>query len=170
MKKHREIEEIQKATGINVNSYKTIKRGRESLIIEVNDEWIFRFPRSSISQEKIQKRLNFLVSFSKVSPLKIPEPYYIESSFVGYKKIPGQPLSSSALEKLTKKERTNIARQLGLFLKTLHKKKSKNINFDTGYLVMRKEDYTTCPEAIAQYLNVNERKVLKDKLEVIKNN
>lgn len=164
------IESIQKATGLKINSYKVINRGAESLIIEVNEEWIFRFPRSSIFKEKMRKRLNFLVSFSKISPLKIPAPKYIEQDFIGYKKIPGQPLYPTNIEKLTEKEKLMIAKQLGLFLKALHGYRNKQINFDTGYLVMRKKDYWNCPAPITQYLNTGECKNLTARLKSIAKN
>lgn len=164
------IESIKKATGLKINSPKVINRGSESLIIEINEEWIFRFPRSSVSKEKMSKRLNFLISFSKISPLKIPVPKYIEQDFIGYKKIPGQPLYPTNIEKLAKNEKLKIAKQLGLFLKALHNYKNKQINFDTGYLVMRKKDYSNCPEPITQHLNTDECKKLTARLKSIAKN
>jgi aminoglycoside phosphotransferase (APT) family kinase protein len=166
----KKIEDIQKATGLKANSYKVVNRGAESLIIEVNDKWIFRFPRSSVFKEKMEKRLSFLLSFPNTSPLQVPVPKFIEPSFIGYEKISGEPLYSTNIEKLAKNDRLKIAKQFGLFLKTLHSYKDRKINFDTGYLVMRKEDYESCPKLITQYLNADERKALDAKLRAIANN
>src|SRR5258708_3866264 len=134
------IKEIQKSTRIKVRSYKIRNSGMENLAIEVNDAWIFRFPRTSTLRENAKQRLHFLSSFSKISPLKIPNPEYITNSFVGYKKIPGKPFRPVNLKGLTTQERIKIAKQLGLFLKALHGHKDKHINFDTGYLVMQRKD------------------------------
>lgn len=158
------------ATGLKINSYKAVNRGTESLIIEVNEKWIFRFPRNDDAKEKMEKRLDFLVSFSKVSPLAVPAPKYLGDGFIGYKKIPGKHPRPSDIEKLAPKERLKIAKQLGLFLKALHGFKDKKINFDTGYLVMRKSDYRSCPKLIAQYLSADELKILNAKLKAIANN
>ncbi len=164
------IESIKKATGFKINSYKVINVGGENLVIEVNNTWIFRFPRNQVLRDKTKEQLNFLASFSKISLLKVPNPRYIEQDFIGYKKIPGKPLYKTNLKKLTENERTKIAEQIGLFLKTLHNYKNKHIDFDTGYLIMRKEDYNTCPKEIAKYLNSCERKSLEAKLKLIKEN
>ncbi|MDO8592953.1 MAG: aminoglycoside phosphotransferase family protein [bacterium] len=164
------IESIHKTTGLKVNSYKVINKGAESQIIEVNEKWIFRFPRNHILREKMEKRINFLVSFSKVSPLNVPKPKYIEHSFIGYKRMPGTPFYPTNIEKFTNKDRLKIARQLGLFLKALHSYKDRQINFETGYLVMRKNDYRSCPEPISQYLNTDECKNLTARLKTIAKN
>ena len=166
----KKLEKIQKATGQKINSYKVINAGGESLVIEVNGVWIFRFPRNQILKDKTKEQLNFIASFSKVSPLQLPAPRYIEQDFIGYKKIPGKPLYKTNLKKLTEQERVKIAEQIGLFLKTLHGYKDKHIDFDTGYLIMRKEDYKTCPKIIAKYLTIAEQGALNIKLRKIANN
>jgi len=140
------------------------------LIIEINGKWIFRFPRNPISKENTKERLDFLISFAKKSSLKIPTPKYIENNFIGYEKIQGSHPHPTNIKKLSEKDKLRIAKQIGLFLKDLHNFKSKKINFDTGYLVMRKGDYETCPKEIAKYLDEDEIRVLETKLKAIENN
>lgn len=164
------IENIQKTTRIKVDNCKVINKGSESLILEINDKWIFRFPRTKIHREKMQKRLSFLNSFSKVSPISIPEPKYTQDDFIGYKKISGEPFLPTQIVKLSVKDKNKIAKQLGLFLKSLHNHKHKQIYFNTGYLVMRKSDYNAVPKQIAKYLNSYERKVLLNKIKAIASN
>lgn len=164
------LEKIKKATGFEIKSYKVINVGGENLVIEINDDWIFRFPRNQILGDKMKRQLNFLASFSKISPLEVPSLKYIEQDFIGYKKIPGRPLYKTNLKKLTEEERTIIAEQIGLFLKALHNYKDKHIDFDTGYLVMRKEDYKSCPKVIARYLTTSEKNALNVRLRRIANN
>lgn len=161
--------EITKNTKIGIHSYRLI-RGSESLIIEVNGKWVFRFPKSGAVNDKNRKQWSFLVTFSKLASISVPKPEYIQKGFIGYKKLAGKQLRSTSIEKLTTREKTKVARQLGLFLKVLHSRKDKRINFDTGYLVMRRSDYLVCPKEIARHLNKSERDKLTDKLRAIANN
>lgn len=164
------IEQIKKTTGIKIGSYKTINKGGESTIIEVDEKWIFRFPRNTIFKEKIEKRLEFLKYFPKVSPLNVPVPKYIGDGFIGYRKIPGTHISPTTIERLSEKDRFKIAKQLGLFLRTLHNFRSDKIKFDTGYLVMRKDDYKSPPKQIAKYLIPQEQKIFQSRFDQIANN
>ncbi len=164
------IKKIREVTGLKIDSYKVVDRSSESMIIEVNQKWIFRFPRNSVFRKKMEKRLNFLASFSKVSPLKVPVPEYIDHDFIGYKKIPGRHLYRTNIEKLSRKDRTRIARQLGQFLRALHSFKKSAVNFDTGYLIMKKGDYKSLPDLLTKHLNAAECNVLSTKLTAIANN
>ncbi|OGM00880.1 hypothetical protein A2480_00055 [Candidatus Uhrbacteria bacterium RIFOXYC2_FULL_47_19] len=150
------IEEIEKSTKLIVSSHKIITRGADSLVIEINDKWIFRFPKTLESVKKMEKRLRFLKSFSEISPLKIPVPRHIGPNFIGYKKIPGIPFLPANFKKLTNNEKTKIAFQLGRFLKALHSFKSKQCDYSANYLVMKKGDYLTCSETITKHFNKKE--------------
>lgn len=161
------IEKIKKATGLEIDSVK-FKHGGESEIVEVNGQWIFRFPKSSIIAEKTKKRWNFLKSFS--ASIQVPKPEYITNQLIGYKKILGEPLLRTQIEKLSDINKSKIAKQLGLFLKTLHSHKDKHINFDTGYLIMRRTDYKANPKEFTKYLNIRERKALETRIKKIAQN
>jgi hypothetical protein len=80
---------IERATGLTIHTYEVINTGAENLIIEVNDEWVFRLPRDRSLGTKDRKQLNFLASFSKRSPLGVPDPVYVTDDFVGYKRSRG---------------------------------------------------------------------------------
>lgn len=163
------IEKIKSATGFKIRSAK-FKHGGESEVVEVNDQWIFRFPKSSVIDKKINKKWNFLNSFSEISPVQVPKPKYITNNLIGYKKIVGDPISPAQIEKLNNKDKSKIAKQMGLFLKALHTHKDKSINFDTGYLVMRIKDYNSYPKEFAKYLNIKECKVLETMINKIAKN
>ena len=68
------LEEIKKVTGMRVSSYKAIRAGGESLVIEVNNKWIFRFPKSSVVNEQTKKRWGFLSDFLNNSSISVPQP------------------------------------------------------------------------------------------------
>jgi aminoglycoside 2''-phosphotransferase len=164
------IKQIKDITGLKINNIKTINTGAESNIIEVNDKWIFRFHKNKLAKEKTEKRLKLLISFEKKAPLYIPVPKYVESNFIAYKKIPGTPLYPTKFNKLNSTEKEKIAKQLGIFLKSLHNHKHASSKFNTGYLTMRKGDYNTIPGEIAKFLNNKEQKILKAKFEKIEGN
>ena len=163
----KKIKKIQEVTKIKVNSYKVVNRGADSLIIEVNDRWIFRFPRKHAFRKKMKERLNFLIYFAKVSPIKIPAPEYMEDDFIGYKKISGKHLYRSSIERLHRKDKLKIAKQIGLFLKALHSFKSKYVKYETGYLTMYRKDLDYSNWSFKKYLSKNELKNLHGKLDAI---
>jgi aminoglycoside 2''-phosphotransferase len=152
------LKEIRRVTGLQIHSYNVITRGAESLVIDVEDEWIFRFPRHPSLRDNLGKQWDFLASFSKRSPLAVPEPAYVTEHFVGYKKIPGTPLYPSQIERLRKDDKRQIAKQLGLFLATLHREHDERIDSQTGYLGKGRVGPRPSPPDIAEYLSATECK------------
>jgi aminoglycoside 2''-phosphotransferase len=164
------LEEIRRVTGIRIHAYTLIDRGAENLIIDVDDEWIFRFPRHPSHRDNLGKRLDFLASFSKRSPLAIPEPAYVTEHFVGYKKIPGTPLHPTQIERLRKDDKRQIAKQLGVFLAALHREHDERIDFYTGYLGKDRVGPRPCPSDFEQYLSATECRKLEARLQAIADN
>lgn len=164
------ITKIQKQTDIKVNSYNIINSGADSQVIEINDEWIFRFPREADSIQKMEDRLNFLVDFVPPSTLQLPAPEYIGDDYIGYKKIPGTLLGPENIETLKNKDKQHIAEQLGIFLKKLHTFDSHNHNFQPGYHILRPEDYDQAPETLKEFLTHDEFKELEKRHKAIRKN
>jgi|GEM_PF-6387927 len=164
------IERIRKLTRIKVDTFKVNNTGGESLIIDINNKWIFRFPRTNLMLKKSIESFKFQESFAKVSPVKVPIIKYLAEDFIGYKKLAGRHISPSTIERLSVKDKIKIAKELGSFLKALHSFKSNKITKDTGYLVMRKKDYQTCPKEIVKHLNSKETNHLKLQFKAIANN
>lgn len=164
------IASIERATGLPVRAHRVIDHGAAHLVIEVDDEWIFRFPRGPSSSAETPKRWSFLASFASRSPIAVPEPVYVTDWFVGYRKIPGSPLHPAQVERLDEGDRQRIARQLGLFLAALHRCRDERIDFDAGLLVMRHGYDRTCPEPFAMYLDAREHGRLEARLAAISDN
>jgi aminoglycoside 2''-phosphotransferase len=164
------LNKIQTDTGIKINSHNIINSGADSILIEINDIWMFRFPKEKDSIKKMIDRLTFLSYFSKQSPLKIPDPKYIGEDYIGYKKISGIVIGSEGLKNLTSEDKQKIAKQLGKFLKELHNFEANSITFQTGYHIMRIEDYEKAPEILKDYLTPKEFEQLNIKHQEIKNN
>lgn len=164
------IAKIQEQTDIKVNSYNIINSGADSLVLKINDEWIFRFPRETGSIQKMKDRLNFLIDFAPESTLQLPAPEYIGDDYIAYKKIPGNLLGPEAIKTLHEKDRQRIAAQLGLFLKTLHTFNSDNHNFQPGYHIMRPEDYEAAPKELRKFLTPEEFEELEARHKTIREN
>jgi aminoglycoside 2''-phosphotransferase len=167
MMPERAAESIERVTGLAIQTCKAIRRGATSLVVEVNGEWLFRFPRGQPSWAQLEKRLRFVASFARVSPVAVPEPVYVTEHFVGYRKIAGTPLYPTRLGRLRQGDRHRIAWQLGQFLAALHHHVDPRIDFDTGYLVMRHGYHRSCPAPFAAYLTADERRKLDARLEAV---
>jgi len=60
-----------------IDSYTLHEGGDDFVIIEVNQSWMFRFPRNSASSAAMKIETNFLSEFGPVSPLPVPARNYI---------------------------------------------------------------------------------------------
>ena len=170
------IEAIASATGLQIHTYKILGRVSGNLVLEVNDEWVFRFPSARPSPDKTQKQLRFLASFAKRSPIAVPEPVYITDHFVGYRRLagvpfsPGDPFSPTGMDRLDDEDKQRIAKQLGVFLATLHRSRDTSIDFDTGYLTLREGDDRSTPGNFKEFLSARECRKLDARLEAIADN
>ena len=127
------IASIVRATGLRIDASRVLEHGAYNVIVEVNGEWVFRFPRPGSPRDNAQERLRFLESFSKVSPLAVPDPVYVTDDFVGYRKIPGSHLYPTQIARLPNADRQRVAEQLGEFLALLHHHVDTAITFRTGW-------------------------------------
>ena len=93
-------------------------------MLEVNQEWIFRFPRRSEVERQLEKEIALLPELAPTLSFPIPQFVFAwdggqawEQPFVGYRKIPGIPLD----EDLGGHGQSNVlAQQLARFLSELH--------------------------------------------------
>ena len=124
---------IVRATGLTIDTSRVLQHGAYNVVVEVNDEWIFRFPRPASPRDNVQERLHFLASFAKVSPLPVPDPVYVTDDFVGYRKISGSHLYPTQVARLPNAAKQRVAEQLGEFLSALHHHEDGAITFHTGW-------------------------------------
>jgi aminoglycoside 2''-phosphotransferase len=87
----------------------TVRRARAndtgwgSFVLEVNGEWIFRFPRSARDRRITERALRFYPLLERVVPVPIPHHETVVRSrhgtllFVGYRRLPGRGLPESSL-------------------------------------------------------------------------
>lgn len=107
---------------LEIYSLKLILTGADNLVVEVNGEWIFRFPKEEkliVGQEREGKLLILLRD-----QISLPIPYYFyqgnHPAFAAYRMMKGDPLDTKAYLSLSAEKRQKIAASLALFFTELH--------------------------------------------------
>lgn len=105
---------------IAIRRAETITTGWDSLVLEINGDWIFRFPRRPEIEAGHEKEIALLPELAQMVSLPIPRFEYVfrrddkcPQPFVGYRKIPGVPLS---LTRLSPTQIAQAASQIGRFI------------------------------------------------------
>lgn len=103
------------------------QNGQFNDILVVNDESIFRFPKTQREAAKLVTETALLRSLQAHVILPIPNPIYqsketsaIGQVFMGYRLLPGEPLWPDILRQLPDEEVQRLANQLATFLRQLH--------------------------------------------------
>ncbi|MGA9398395.1 MAG: phosphotransferase [Anaerolineaceae bacterium] len=128
-------------------------RGEDFFIIEVNHEWIFRFPRREYSRQALEVEENFLPAFQPATTIALPQYCIASQNMGGYRKLPGVFLTSDKIKNLTAATQHTLARQLGQFLTTLHSYplgKARSLGVTTKWADWRE---TISPEIFGQIMN-----------------
>lgn len=113
-------DQIRDVIPFHIGSLKIHEGGDDFLVFEINSEWMFRFPRNTLSLKAFEKEVRFLSRLNATLPLPIPNYQYHGSNFAGYRKIMGVPLCIELFHTLSGSTRNNIAQQVGSFLSVLH--------------------------------------------------
>lgn len=99
--------------------------GWDYVVIVVNSEVAFRFPRRQDYAKTLPVEVNFLKQFSGRSPVNIPQLKYQKDketgiSYVMYDFIPGVQFTKSVSNTFSKDELLAVAKQLGTFFTVIH--------------------------------------------------
>jgi aminoglycoside 2''-phosphotransferase len=86
----------------------------------VNDMLVFRFARTPPARETLAREAVLLAALADRLPLAIPRPHYVTADFIGYERLPGEPLDAATLRALPQADREAIVAQLAAFLRALH--------------------------------------------------
>jgi aminoglycoside 2''-phosphotransferase len=103
-------------------------QGQNSDVVVVNGELIFRFPKYAHVLERLKTETAILRGIQGHVTLAIPAPIYINleqravgEAFVGYRRIPGEPLWRDTFRAIDSQEVVQgLAGQIAGFLKALH--------------------------------------------------
>ena len=105
-----------------IHSMRCISAGWDNFVVDVNGEWIFRFPRREELILLLQREQWLLACIHNHISMPIPHYEYVGvyTAFVGYRKILGEPLNKKLYLNLTDKARQKLAESLALFCSQLH--------------------------------------------------
>jgi aminoglycoside phosphotransferase (APT) family kinase protein len=111
---------------ISIKKINKIGEGTGNVAYEVNTDNIFRFPKESENQKRLEREISIQKILKKYSSLPVPEFIFTpeDHSFVGYKKLPGTPLLSNYNHF---EGWSGFSKQLGQFLNKLHTVPSKEL-------------------------------------------
>lgn len=141
-----------------VHSIRPIEgNGQNNDILVLNEEVVFRFPRSNQVIDQLAIEKSILSRVQSVLPLPVPRLAYSSLGtreagevFVGYSIIPGEPLTTDRLAALPADRRRFLARQLAGFLRSLHE-------FPSGFLGIDLPVQDGLEEWAGMYAEVRER-------------
>jgi aminoglycoside 2''-phosphotransferase len=96
--------------------------GDDNLVLVLDEEWIFRFPRSQARIPFFERELRVLEALRPLSPLPLPDYEFVapDQSFGGYRMIKGVELRPPRFLRLPEAARDTIAAQLADFLFACH--------------------------------------------------
>lgn len=94
--------------------------GWDNIAVIVNHEILFRFPRRPEVAKTLEIESRLLPELRQIVSLPIPNLEFIAPGFVGYRLIPGEPLTRELFQQLCSTERARVAQQLADFLKEIH--------------------------------------------------
>jgi aminoglycoside 2''-phosphotransferase len=157
----KQITAIKNIFPSRVSNVTTHDNGDDFFVVEINHEWMFRFPRQEIASKALQVEKAFLARFKTISPLPVPDHQYIENDFVGYPKIQGTALSVELFQNLSKASRERIARQMGQFLSAVHNfpvDEAKRLGLTEGWDGWHEKIIRNFREAVAPALSPSAQK------------
>jgi aminoglycoside 2''-phosphotransferase len=93
-----------------------VEDGWDSLVLDLDGEWIVRFPRRPEVEQWVERKIALLPELAPPLPVAVPHFELIARNgivCVGYRKLPGAPASSDLGER--------AGEDLGPFLSALHR-------------------------------------------------
>ena len=113
------LERIRSEGFEQVESYKIIRSGWSNVVVEINDQWIFRFARDKKNTQCAVER-DFLTKFEKISPVTIPSIVKSGEDYIAYRKIAGERFAPEKYATFSASQKAQLKKDLGAFLTELH--------------------------------------------------
>lgn len=151
------VELVKKVFPERIGSSKLHDNGEDFLILEVNDKWMFRFPRHDAAVEALRVEKQFLQVFRKLVSVPIPQIAYVGDDFYGYRKIEGILFTKQVLAALSHEARSKIAQQMGAFLSTLHSfplGEARSMGFTEGWGGWRRKAFLRFNKEVKSRLSI----------------
>jgi aminoglycoside phosphotransferase (APT) family kinase protein len=107
---------LEAQLGLEAPALKRIEHGWDSVVFDVDGEWIVRVPRRPEVREGLRVEARLLPDLARVLSVPVPRPAAVEDAedfFVAYRKLHGDPLEVGV-------DSSALAGQAGELLATLH--------------------------------------------------
>jgi len=133
-----------------IRSFKPNEEGWDFFVLEVNDDFIFRFPRRPDGVVYLERESALLPKLAQVLSVRVPQFEYIYNGgekcapFVGYRKIEGVPLTKELLQSI---QSNRLTQQITCLLSELHR-------FPTQQAVKSNVPYANAAQWRQQYCNL----------------
>ena len=111
---------------IRVDDIRLLGAGVDSDAYLVNGEWVFRFPKREAASMALAREIALLPNLAERLPVQVPYFEYVgeqaegELLFVGYRLIPGKPLTPELFEALSHEAQERVLATLAEFLEIVH--------------------------------------------------
>jgi aminoglycoside 2''-phosphotransferase len=108
---------------LHIDSARLVRAGWDNVVVDVNDQWIFRFPRFKVAENSLKREIKLLVLLKGQLPIRIPDYEYVAPtrksgySFGGYRKIVGNPATQRGYRNTWTRI---LAKGLASFLREVH--------------------------------------------------
>jgi aminoglycoside 2''-phosphotransferase len=158
---HARVRQIERVFPHQMETLAVHDEGDDFLVIEVNHDWMFRFPRNQAARKALVCEKLFLPRFAAMSPLPVPQYSFVGDDFVGYRKIEGARLTRQLFDALEDETRDTLARQIGKFLSALHAfplDEARAMGLEAGWGGWRERACARFRESVAPLLSESARK------------
>lgn len=102
-----------------VKSRKLIDSGWSNIVVEINNDWVCRFVRDTVSAQ-FHVETEFLKSFVPFSPIAVPDLVSIGDDYMVYRRLHGERFSPQKYQSFNQAEKKAVHRHIGEFLYELH--------------------------------------------------
>jgi len=91
-------------------------------VVILDEKIVFRTPKDARYRYELKNEIGLLTYLKKKADIGIPEYKYIarDQTLAGYDIVPGKELTTARFRGLSKREKSNVSRQLARFITALH--------------------------------------------------
>jgi aminoglycoside 2''-phosphotransferase len=106
--------------GIETAGYQVIDEGMVNDIVIVNDDLVFRFPKTAQGQADLARETTLLEVVRQCVSLPVPEPVMHGPDLASHRLVGGSALTREALYRMPEADRQAAMLELGTFLRQMH--------------------------------------------------
>lgn len=156
---------------LNIFKVVLINNGWDNVVFEINEEYIFRFPRefsesaSKFDKKRFYREINILNFLKNKTTLKIPQVDFIwkELFYMWYKKVQWGDLKKEIYDELDFDSKNKLIYDLALFFKEIHTKidlenanilQIEKVNYDWIFNINKEIYKNIDDEKVVNFINL----------------